>query len=62
MKTISQKITIWLMKYNLKNAIKMQETQRRLNQCNSKRKQEAGYDQSISFDIVWEETLKKAQS
>jgi hypothetical protein len=42
--------------------LQLEETQRRHNQCTSQRKKEAGYDQSISFDIVWEETLKKAQS
>ena len=40
----------------------IKDTQRRLSECNSQRKREAGYDQSISFDIVWEETLKKARS
>lgn len=34
----------------------------RYNQCLSKRKREAGYTQSTSFDVVWEEVLKKAQN
>lgn len=40
----------------------LKDTQRRLNDCNSKRKREAGYDQWVSFDVVWDETLKKAQA
>ena len=40
----------------------LKDTQRRLNDCNSKRKREAGYDQWVSFDVVWDETLKKAQT
>ena len=40
----------------------LKDTQRRLNDCNAKRKREAGYDQWVSFDVVWEETLKKAQT
>jgi hypothetical protein len=42
--------------------LQFEETQRKLNQCNSQRKREAGYDQSISFDTVWSETLKKART
>lgn len=40
----------------------LKDTQRRLNDCNAKRKREAGYDQSVSFDVVWDETLKKSQT
>ncbi len=40
----------------------IKDTLRRWNECNSKRKREAGYNPWISFDVVWAETLKKAQS
>ena len=40
----------------------LKDTQRRLKDCNSKRKREAGYGQWVSFDVVWDETLKKAQA
>ena len=33
----------------------------RFKQCQRQRKKDAGYDDSVSFDIVWEETLKKAK-
>ena len=42
--------------------LQFEETQRRLNECNAQRKREAGYDQSVSFDDVWAETLRKARS
>lgn len=33
----------------------------KLRQCQDMRKEEAGYEYGVSFDIVWAETLKKAQ-
>ena len=39
-----------------------QDRQIRLNECNSKRKREAGYPQSVSFDVVWKEILEKTRS
>ncbi|MFW5847305.1 MAG: hypothetical protein ACOCVF_00100 [bacterium] len=38
-----------------------QDTQMRYKQVLYKRKQEAGYNQEVSFDIIWEEVLEKAK-
>lgn len=40
----------------------MQDTIYKFNECQRERKKQAGYHDSISFDIVWNEILKKAQS
>jgi hypothetical protein len=40
----------------------LEDSEFKRNQWLRDAKKEAGYDDSISFDIVWSETLKKAQS
>ena len=40
----------------------LRDSESRRNNWLWKAKKDAGYGQNVSFDIVWEETLKKAQS
>ena len=40
----------------------LESSQRSRNEWLYKAKEEAGYNQNVSFDVVWAETLKKAQS
>ena len=40
----------------------LQDTISKNNECNRKRKKDAGYDDSISFDIVWKEILEKSKN
>lgn len=44
-----------------RETINKQETIFNFKQCQQNRKKEAGYSESVSFDTVWSETLKKAQ-
>ena len=42
-----------------RNISNLEDSKSRYDQVLSQRKREAGYDQSVSFDIVWEELMKK---